>query len=98
VLSNVMRDWCDAAGLQECSAHGLRKAIVRRLLQAGATEYQVAAITGHSDLDEIRTYAQDLDNQRLGAAAMGLLGGVGQSPQSRFPQTVSPNLGISRKT
>ena len=25
-LGNKMRDWCDAAGLKHCSAHGLRKA------------------------------------------------------------------------
>ena len=74
VLSNKMRDWCDEAGLPECSAHGLRKAIVRRMLEAGATEYQVAAVTGHSDLDEIRTYAQSINKRKLADDAIGLLG------------------------
>jgi integrase len=73
VLSNKMRDWCDEAGLPECSAHGLRKAIVRRMLEAGATEYQVAAVTGHADLDEIRTYARGISNARLGTAAIDLI-------------------------
>jgi len=73
VLSNKMRDWCDEAGLPECSAHGLRKAIVRRMLEAGATEYQVAAVTGHADLDEIRTYARGVSNARLGTAAIDLI-------------------------
>lgn len=73
-LSNKMRDWCDEAGLPECSAHGLRKAIVRRMLEAGATEYQVAAVTGHADLDEIRVYARGISNARLGTAAIDLIG------------------------
>lgn len=33
-LGNSMREWCDKAGLPECSAHSLRKAIARRLAEA----------------------------------------------------------------
>ncbi|MBV8971209.1 MAG: integrase, partial [Sphingomonadaceae bacterium] len=29
-FGNKMREWCDAAGLPQCSAHGLRKAMMRR--------------------------------------------------------------------
>jgi len=84
-LSHAMRRWCNEAGLPDCSAHGLRKAIVRRLLEAGATEYQVAAITGHVKFDEIRTYARGLNNQSLGMTAIGLL----PNPIPKLSQTRS---------
>ena len=29
-LGNKMRDWCDVAGLPQCSSHGLRKAAAAR--------------------------------------------------------------------
>ena len=38
-LSNVFRDMCAEAGLNHCSAHGLRKAGARRLAEHGATEW-----------------------------------------------------------
>lgn len=34
-LGNKMRDWCDAAGLQHCSAHGLRKASAVAMAESG---------------------------------------------------------------
>ena len=36
--------------------HGLRKAAARRLAEAGCTEKQIAAITGHTTLKEIARY------------------------------------------
>ena len=43
---NLMREWCDKAGLPECSAHGLRKACARRLAEAGASAHEIMAVTG----------------------------------------------------
>lgn len=34
-LGNKMRDWCDAAGLKHCSAHGLRKASAVAMAESG---------------------------------------------------------------
>jgi integrase len=39
-LGNKMRVWCDEAGLPQCSAHGLRKALARRSADTGATQQQ----------------------------------------------------------
>jgi integrase len=36
-FGNHFRDWCNEAGLPHCSAHGLRKAICRRLAEAGCS-------------------------------------------------------------
>jgi integrase len=58
-FGNMFRDWCDAAGLPQCSAHGLRKACVVRLIKEGATPHQVMSITGHKTLKEIDRYSRD---------------------------------------
>ena len=45
-FGNWFRDRCNEAGLQHCSAHGLRKACATRLANAGCTPEQIKAITG----------------------------------------------------
>jgi integrase len=69
-FSHWFREQCDKAGLQHCSAHGLRKAAARRLAEAGCTAHEIAAITGHASLREIVRYTKAVDQQRLAAAAM----------------------------
>jgi len=56
--------------LRNCSAHGLRKAAARRLAEAGCTEHEIAAITGHASLREVQRYTKAADQKRLAAAAM----------------------------
>ena len=43
-LGNKMRDWCDAAGLHQCTAHGLRKAAAVILAESGATAPELCAL------------------------------------------------------
>ena len=69
-FGNWFRDQCDAAGLPHCSAHGLRKAAARRLAEAGCTEHEIGAITGHASLREIVRYTKAADQKRLAIAAM----------------------------
>jgi integrase len=68
-LGNMMRGWCDSAGLPECTSHGLRKACARRLAEAGATTHEIAAVTGHATLQEVERYTRDA--QRSGLADSG---------------------------
>jgi integrase len=49
---------CVKAGLPHCSAHGLRKACARRLADAGCTQHEIAAITGHASLKEVVRYTR----------------------------------------
>jgi hypothetical protein len=42
----------------------------RRLAEAGCTEHEIAAITGHASLREITRYTKAADQKRLAAAAM----------------------------
>jgi integrase len=64
------RHQCDAAGLRGYSAHGLRKAGCRRLAEAGCTEKQIAAWSGHRSLAEIARYTKAADEEALARAAM----------------------------
>ena len=48
---NMLADAIAATGLPDrCVLHGLRKAAVRRLAEAGCTEKEIAAVTGHTTL------------------------------------------------
>jgi integrase/recombinase XerD len=49
-FGNKFREWCDEAGLPHCTAHGLRKAFLRRMAEAGCSEDYIASISGHRTL------------------------------------------------
>jgi integrase len=60
------RDWCDSAGLPQCSAHGLRKAAAAQLAELGCTEQEIMSITGHKASKEIARYTKSA-NQKVRA-------------------------------
>lgn len=72
-IGNWFRKACDKARLKHCSAHGLRKAISRRLAEAGATPSQIQAITGHKTLSEVARYTAATEQVRLANQALNLI-------------------------
>lgn len=72
-FGNKMRDWCDAAELPRCSSHGLRKAAARRLAEAGCSNQQIKAITGHTTDSEVARYTAAANQQMLADQAMDAL-------------------------
>jgi integrase len=71
---NMMADAIAAAGLPDrCVLHGLRKAAARRLAEAGCTEKEIAAVTGHTTLKEVARYTRAADQKRLAAGAVAKL-------------------------
>ena len=64
-FGNKMRQWCDEAGLPECSSHGLRKASTTILAEAGATEHQLMAIFGWSDSKMAQHYTKTAQSKRV---------------------------------
>jgi integrase len=72
-FGNWMRDRCDEAGLAECSLHGLRKAIAVRLAEAGCTNQQIKAITGHATESEVARYTKGAEQKKLAGQAMKAL-------------------------
>ena len=69
-LGNYFRRMCNAAGLPHCSIHGLRKATCRRLAEAGCSEKQIAAISGHTSLSEVARYTKQADRRHLADQAI----------------------------
>jgi len=79
-FGNKFADWCRAAELKpvRCDdgkvrnyrAHGLRKAALRALAHAGATGVELMAVSGHSSLDQVQEYLDEVDQERAADAAM----------------------------
>lgn len=55
----MMKRACHAAGISHCSPHGLRKSAARRCREAGCSDDEGMAITGHKTVKEYRRYAGD---------------------------------------
>jgi integrase len=72
-FGNKVREWCDAAGLPHCSLHGLRKAMSRRLAEAGSTDAEGRAITGHKKNQTFAYYAAKANRKNLAAAGVANL-------------------------
>lgn len=73
-LTRLMKRAAAAAGLpSHCKPHGLRKAILRRLAERGASAKQIAAVSGHRTLNEIERYTRAADQATMSKAALGLL-------------------------
>ena len=69
-FGNWFKDRCREAGLEHCAAHGLRKAAARRLAEAGCTNAEIKAITGHTTDQEVARYTAAVDRKRLARQAM----------------------------
>lgn len=74
-LGNMMRDWCNEAGLPLCAAHGLRKAASRRMAELGLSNQLIKSITGHSTDSEVARYTKNADQSRMADDAMTALEG-----------------------
>ena len=68
-LGNLFKDWARAAGVEQGSIHGLRKALGNRLAYAGATENEVAAWLAHGDTRQAATYTKKAEKPRLADSA-----------------------------
>jgi integrase len=69
-FGNWFRERCNEAGLPQCSAHGLRKAFLRRMAEAGCSEDYIASISGHRDYREIRKYVQAANKAKMATDGM----------------------------
>ncbi len=83
-----MREWCDQAGLQHCSSHGVRKAGATILAELGATAHQLMSIYGWDTLAQAETYTRAADQKRMADAALPLL--MGKLKTSRTLPGIRP--------
>jgi integrase len=64
---------CRAAGLEDVSAHGLRKLGAQRCAEAGATEYQLMALFGWTSTKQAGVYTRKANRVRLEGEAAPFL-------------------------
>lgn len=81
-FGNKFRDWCQQAGLEGLSSHGLRKYFSAKMAENEATDRQIMAFTGHRTSKEIDRYTKSAEQARLARGA--------QNKRSR-PFTVPPS-------
>jgi integrase len=86
-FGNWFRDRCDEAELPQCSGHGLRKLAATRLAEAGCSERQIMAITGHKSVTEVSRYTKAAQQSRLAEQAMSkvLRGANSEQELSNLP-------------
>lgn len=56
-----------------CKLHGLRKAATRRLAEAGCTDAQIMAVTGHQTREEVSRYTKGMNNRKAAEEAIAKL-------------------------
>jgi integrase len=69
-FGNWFKDRCVDAGLPQCTAHGLRKALTRRGAERGVSQQGLKAVGQWSGDKEVRTYTDSVDRQQLADDAL----------------------------
>jgi integrase len=72
-FGNWFKKRCREAGLEDLSAHGLRKLGAQRCAEAGATEHQLMALFGWTNPQQAAVYTRKANRVRLEAQAARLL-------------------------
>ena len=72
-IGNWFRDQCDAAGLPQCTAHGLKKAAATIAAENGATTRQLMAMFDWDSPRMAEVYTRAAEQKRLAGGAMALI-------------------------
>jgi integrase len=72
-FGNWFKKRCREAGLEDLSAHGLRKLGAQRCAEAGATEHQLMALFGWTNPQQAAVYTKKANRAKLEAQAAALL-------------------------
>ena len=75
-FGNKFREWCRESGLENCSAHGMRKAAATMLAENGATAHELMAWFGWRSLKEAERYTQAANQKKLAVNVVRLFGGA----------------------
>lgn len=69
-FGNWFRDQCRKAGLEQCTAHGLRKALTRRAADQGVSQQGLKALGQWSGDREVAVYVAGANQRRLAETAI----------------------------
>lgn len=87
-FGNRFKDWCRQAGLEQCTAHGLRKAGATMAAENGATVHQLMAIYGWRSTQMAELYTRRAGQKKLAGAAMQFI-----RYEQNEDKSVSPSVG-----
>ena len=90
-FGNWFHDASRDAGIADRSAHGLRKSAATRLADAGYSESQIKAVTGHQTSKEVEHYTKARDQKRLAQDASAMIGGTQRQRPLASPATKLAN-------
>ena len=90
-FGNWFKRQCRLAGLEHCSAHGLRKAGATIASNNGATVHELKAIYGWTTLKEAARYTERADMERLAQGGMHKL-----LPEQKEVKTSPPSVTVHR--
>lgn len=65
-----MRKWCDDAGLDGLTAHGVRKGLGALLGELGCSQLEIASVLGHTDPKSSSTYTESARRRVMADTAM----------------------------
>src|SRR5262249_10837050 len=69
-FSKALRAHLDACGLTEVHFHGLRHNCATTLADAGSSEKEIMAVTGHKTSDMVKRYTKRAEQKRLAHSAI----------------------------
>lgn len=72
-FGNWFRERCDEAELPHCTAHGLRKATMRRMAELDMGNQTMKSMSGHTKDDEVALYTAAANQKRMADAAIARL-------------------------
>jgi len=72
-FGNWFRKRCDEADLPQCSAHGLRKAMMRRMADLDMANRTLKAVSGHRKDEMVSLYTEGANQARLADDAIAML-------------------------
>ena len=72
-FGNKMRQWCDEAGLPQCTAHGLRKAMATRMANMGLSNAALKSVGGWENDREVSAYIRAANQERLAEETIALV-------------------------
>lgn len=72
-LGSRFHGWCHQAGLQNRSAHGVRKAAGNLLAETGATQHGIMAVLGHIEAKTSEIYTKDAKRWEMAASILPVM-------------------------
>lgn len=73
-LGNKVRQWCDEAGLPQCSLHGLRKGGAAILAEHGSSDEFLQSVGGWTTKKEVSRYTKAARQRIMAGQAVPLIG------------------------